>query len=362
MFGRTKKKPLADLEGGAVDIPTQELLDYDDASWVLDHHRKNLIQKIQKPEKSWHEVILGHLGRKEPGQITEGHASPDRHEGKKSGKTINPREGAMPEDPTAQSPDSGHDALRGEEIRESYRINLAELQRLRLRQLERKLVQHVVDLRYDAREPAGWADDLRDYGETRNGPLSFKCLFRGCVLIPPLGVCVVSNKPLATVQALQDYDYMCQHIWQPNDPFYVTGERFVERMMMQSAMRDMENEADRLHEAESALRWETAGDLPSPIGGTRDGNFWEVWWKSFRQRVGVAAVGGIFLIAPMWLMVLHNTLYTTLVSTTVFVVVFGLLMALCLDKMMEVMSATAAYAAVLVVFVGLTTEGTASPA
>lgn len=46
-------------------------------------------------------------------------------------------------------------------------------------------------------------------------------------------------------------------------------------------------------------------------------------------------------MAPMWLMVLHNTLYTALVSTTVFVAVFGLVMALWLDKLMDVMSATA---------------------
>jgi hypothetical protein len=67
-----------------------------------------------------------------------------------------------------------------------------------------------------------------------------------------------------------------------------------------------------------------------------------------------AIVGGIFLIGPMWLMVLHKTRTTALVSTTVFVVVFGLIMALFLDKMMDVLSRTAAYAAVLIVFVGLT--------
>ncbi len=149
---------------------------------------------------------------------------------------------------------------------------------------------------------------------------------------------------------------MGQHIWQPNDPFFVTGERFVDRMMMQSAMRDMENEADPLRQAEAGRRWETARDRPKPIGGTRDGRYWEMWFKGFRQRLAMAAVGAAFLIAPMWLMVLHNTLYTALVSTTVFVMVFGLVMALRLDKLMDVMSATAAYAAVLVVFVGLTTS------
>lgn len=82
--------------------------------------------------------------------------------------------------------------------------------------------------------------------------------------------------------------------------------------------------------------------------------------KDFRKRIGVAMVGGIFLIAPMWLIVLHNTLYTSLIATTVCVALFGLLMASVLEKPIDVMSSTAAYAAVLVVFVGLTTSNSKS--
>lgn len=130
MFGRTKRR--ADIEGGAREIPIQDVLDYDDDSWVLDHHRKNLIEKISKRERSWYET-LGQFG------------------GKESGRTRT----------------SSNNEPQGD-VEESYRINLAELQRLRLRQLQRRLVQHVVDLRYDAQEPTGWADDLRDYGESRD--------------------------------------------------------------------------------------------------------------------------------------------------------------------------------------------------
>ncbi|KAI0893043.1 hypothetical protein F4806DRAFT_478021 [Annulohypoxylon nitens] len=56
----------------------------------------------------------------------------------------------------------------------------------------------------------------------------------------------------------------------------------------------------------------------------------------------------------MWLMMLNDGLYTALISTTVFVAVFGALMAVVLDRHMDILSSTAAYAAVLVVFVGLT--------
>lgn len=65
MFGRNKRR-LADIEGAAGEIPIQEVLDYDDASWVIDHHGHNLIQKISKPDgcQAWYEAP-GHFGRKE---------------------------------------------------------------------------------------------------------------------------------------------------------------------------------------------------------------------------------------------------------------------------------------------------------
>lgn len=52
-------------------------------------------------------------------------------------------------------------------------------------------------------------------------------------------------------------------------------------------------------------------------------------------------------------MVLHNTMWTGLISTSVFVVVFGVLVAWFLEDKEKVLASTAAYAAVLVVFVGL---------
>lgn len=148
---------------------------------------------------------------------------------------------------------------------------------------------------------------------------------------------------------------MGQHIGHPHDPFYITGERFIDRWMLHFAMKDREDPRDPLQWANPMGNWETGEHRPEPIGGTRDENVRKARVKGFRQRLGVAVVGGAFLIGPMWLMVLHNTLYTALVSTTVCVVIFGFVMALRLDRPMDVLSNTAAYAAVLVVFVGLTT-------
>jgi hypothetical protein len=140
------------------------------------------------------------------------------------------------------------------------------------------------------------------------------------------------------------------------DPFYVSGERIVDRCMLEAAMKGKGYGADQLREAHQSMgKWEAEGARSEPVGGTRDENFQLAWIKGFRQRVFAAVVGGLFLIGPMWLMVLHKTRYTALVSTTVFVAVFGLMMARVLDKLMDVLSSTAAYAAVLVVFVGLNT-------
>ncbi|KAF2872840.1 hypothetical protein BDV95DRAFT_358014 [Massariosphaeria phaeospora] len=230
----------------------KEKLDFADPRWIVDHHKHNLITTI-----------------------ADGHSS-----------------------------------------ERSYRISIAEMQRIHLRQLQHKLIQHAVDLRFEDREPSEWARDLRDF-----------------------------------VQALQDHDYMGQRSQLPRDPFYVTGERYIDRHMLGAAL-----DGWSLDDTQQPLLakdvWETADTRPEPVGGTRDGNR----WRAFQQRLRGAVVGGVFLIAPMWINILHRTLYTALVSTTVFVAAFGLLMAALLDRLIDVMSSTAAYAAVLVVFVGLTTD------
>lgn len=64
--------------------------------------------------------------------------------------------------------------------------------------------------------------------------------------------------------------------------------------------------------------------------------------EGFKERIAIAAAAGLFQIGLMWLMVLHNSLYTTLSVTTAFVAAFSLIMAWFLEKLKEVMSGTAA--------------------
>ncbi|KAK4237165.1 hypothetical protein C8A03DRAFT_16269 [Achaetomium macrosporum] len=201
----------------------------------------------------------------------------------------------------------------------SYRIHFVVLQRIYLTQLREKLARRAVDLRFKARPPSGWTDTLREY-----------------------------------IQALQDYDYMEKRSLLPRDPFYVSGERYLDRMLLKDIVG---GRGEQLENETSAVgHWESEATEPPSLRDTRRDNYHRSWTHGFHRRIGVAAVAGAFLIAPMWLMVLHNTLYTALVSTTVFVAVFGLMSAIYINSHMEVMSPTAAYAAVLVVFVGLTTE------
>jgi len=138
------------------------------------------------------------------------------------------------------------------------------------------------------------------------------------------------------------------------DPFLVSGEKWVDNMVIKSALlgarREFGMEPLDLESKDAFGPWEWTNEA---VAGVRHVNAKKARSKSLRGRVGIAALGGILLVGPMWLMTLHNTPYTALISTTVLVAGFGLSMAYFLDGNLDVLSSTAAYAAVLVVFVGL---------
>lgn len=160
MFRRAKREP--DIErnpGGG------ERLNFEHPSWIRDHHRHNFIQKIAKPESSF--GVLGYLWSKRSARSTKTHNNhnhddqkPRDDQNQENWRDNNHQLGRENQSAT-EHPNHG----QLEESQQSYRINFCELQRFRLRQLQHKLVQHVVDLTYNAREPSGWADDLRQYGE-----------------------------------------------------------------------------------------------------------------------------------------------------------------------------------------------------
>ena len=76
--------------------------------------------------------------------------------------------------------------------------------------------------------------------------------------------------------------------------------------------------------------------------------------QAFSERLWMGGFGGVAVIAPMLLMSLHRDLNTSLITSSVATALFTLVLALRAKSLkgQEVLGATAAYAAVLVVFVG----------
>ncbi|KAK1831551.1 hypothetical protein QBC39DRAFT_89498 [Podospora conica] len=201
--------------------------------------------------------------------------------------------------------------------------SFAELQRMRLRELQCRLVNHIVSMRADPRTPVDWEADLKEY-----------------------------------IQTVRDYDYMTSCSTRPADPFVVSAERLTDDEVLQRASFvhhafDAPADYAALDPVSTLYKWESARE---PIGGTRSATHWHGWYTGFLQRLWFGLVGGVFLLAPMWIMVLHRTRDTCLATTTAFVVAFAGVLAWRMEKPADVLAATLAYAAVLVVFVGLAVD------
>ena len=78
--------------------------------------------------------------------------------------------------------------------------------------------------------------------------------------------------------------------------------------------------------------------------------------RQFLNRLYAALFGGVVVMVPMLIMTLHADTVTQLVTTSVFVLIIGLVLAWFMEDaaQKDILTATAAYAAVLVVFVGAT--------
>ena len=76
--------------------------------------------------------------------------------------------------------------------------------------------------------------------------------------------------------------------------------------------------------------------------------------RQLLNRMAMSTFGGLTLIVPMLIMVMDPRRITTVVTTSVFTLAIGLILAVWMDEAesKDMIAATAAYAAVLVVFVG----------
>lgn len=149
----------------------------------------------------------------------------------------------------------------------------------------------------------------------------------------------------------------------PYDLFIASSERAQDNDILRVAM---EEKNKSLASLDSGIRdmpisagpWEIvpAGERASPIGGTRNASMETLLRQAFWWKLGAAVVGATFLVGPMWLLVFKRELFVQLGATTGFVFSFGLLLAFFVDQLDQVFAGTLAYAAVLMVFVGVTMQ------
>jgi hypothetical protein len=171
--------------------------------------------------------------------------------------------------------------------------------------------------------------------------------------------------------ALEDWDYIkqCALKGKMNDPFIVTTEKELDDVLLKEMAEKWGNTRhfdtnSTLEERKVKLRSAIHGAVGSMHHEPRDKNLWkelktprhinnrEDAFELFMLRLRMAAIGGAFMIGPMLIMVLHRSLLTSLLTASLCVVAFGLILTIYLEKPFEVLSGTAAYAAVMVVFVG----------
>ncbi|KAK2599809.1 hypothetical protein N8I77_011532 [Diaporthe amygdali] len=155
------------------------------------------------------------------------------------------------------------------------------------------------------------------------------------------------------VQAVRDHEYIARFRGQRHDPFRVSSERFQEKILLDRVgMRCGKIVDDLQHLQPGALAtgpWEDGESVMRPIGGIRgEALRWALWLRIASTLIGIG-----FLIGPMWGLVLNQNVYLQLGVTTGCVVVFGLVMVAALPTLEAVFAATLAYAAVLMVFVGV---------
>ncbi|KIX99628.1 uncharacterized protein Z520_04262 [Fonsecaea multimorphosa CBS 102226] len=243
---------------------------------------------------------------------------------------------------------------------DSITLNFATLHQAELHRLRKSLIEAAIDFAYGK--------------HSEDDPF------------PTLGLIHAYRK------ALEDWDYIksCALKGKENDPFIATSKEYQDCVYIWHACAEFRGEMDqhdqsRLlgpvgpdspsthsnpsilgaalqslpaptpHELQIFCKFDTASrtrDTQDLWGASRNKGNERATKRALFQRIGMAFMGGAFLIGPMLVMVLHPSQLTALLTTSLCVFAFGLIMALYLDDPFNVLSATAAYAAVLVVFIG----------
>lgn len=240
-----------------------------------------------------------------------------------------------------------------------HRISIAEMHRMHMRVLQIELVKIGIALQFNSSD-----ENARKNAQENLEPALMKYSTDG--FTPNIDE-KLTNANIA--QAVRDYEYMTTTV-KEYDYFIVSSERLNDGAVITNAMKHQKLFESRmlLYEQQKNYAlptgpWEKRDEnnRGKPIGGTRNGKIKSTILHNFWLKLGTAIVGAGFLIGPMWLLALRQALYLQLEATTGFVFGFGLVLACSVDKIDQVFAGTLAYAAVLMVFVGLSIQGAHVP-
>ncbi|KAL5328122.1 hypothetical protein ACEPPN_005830 [Leptodophora sp. 'Broadleaf-Isolate-01'] len=243
-------------------------------------------------------------------------------------------------------------------------VNLTGLNKIRLHRLQRKLLLEALRVKYGMSEGK---DETSEANADGRGDVGRK---------PDLRNSDIQDY----VQALKDQEYIksCALRGKSNDPFIVSSANPHSRLFMRECIEECFDQVQASLGSspsdaaiELLLQIQMDLDLLEPLSTAVNIQSWDLFggsrykrnkkeaFEQFLERVGMAVIGGAFLIGPMLVMVLVPGQNTSLITASVCVFAFGIVVSWFLEKKFDVLSATAAYAAVLVVFVG-TSTGVAS--
>lgn len=256
-----------------------------------------------------------------------------------------------------------------------YRIHFGDLQRIHIQYLHSKVVNLAVSSHFDDSEwkSGGKAEQmgqvLKEY--SKSSPIQE----RGVTEAFHLKAAAYLWIPRCTVKAVKNHEYMAKYAKATDDPFIATSQWLYDKKFLESAMTAAGDKMPEdflpqpLHHRSRRELVELLKQQASPTGPWERDNTHKparalittrtkAWKRAYWTRIGAALIGGAFLIAPMWILALQRNLFVHLSVATGCVTAFGVSVSLYLETVDGVFAATLAYAAVIMVFVGIVIEET----
>lgn len=224
-------------------------------------------------------------------------------------------------------------------------LNLATLQRMNLHVLQKEIVEKVASI---AENPS-----MIEGRDLRNLMKEYcKCNFFSCLVEDLLSrryLNILTSILHGLGETLRDWDLM-QAKWTPDfekDPFKLVTSKALDKKIIEEARIALPIGRGLLQDPYDFYS-------PQLPGGSRGHVIQEKKTQLIAKRFGVALAGELALLAPVIIMAVRKTLLKSLLTVSVAVLLFCVAIAkFSHQSSVEILSLTAAYTAVLVVFVGV---------